>query len=245
MAGIEAIYRSTIRCINERRWEDLPRYMQPRFVQNGQDFTPASCAAEMKSAGGVKKLTVDAVTVDRESQRLSALVLVRYKLPAEANTSADRNAVSGVKLLPQALEDTYRAYIGCINTQTMEAKLHNFCHPQAVHNGRSLTGEDYRLLVQEAFAAIPDITFAIHTVIADEKTQRVAARLEFTGTPAGVLAGAKPSGNGHGVEFCEHVTYQFEEGKIASMEHRGLGILPCAITVRVAGKKTKINLRCL
>ncbi|KAI0138504.1 SnoaL-domain-containing protein [Hypoxylon sp. NC0597] len=268
MGDIEATYRSIINCINERRWEDLPRYIHSRFVKDGQDITPESYAAEIKSQGGKVELIVDALSVDRAShQRLGATVLVRYT-PDRDNkdaevvgrtisfmeqhfvwcaerklskilTLADRDelqrqlsnpeasyykadligndpppgASSGAKLSAGELEAKYRAYISCINAQTMETDLHRFCHPEVVHNTKTLTIDEYRLLIQEAFTAIPDITFDLHTVIADDEAQRVAARIEFTGTPVGILAGAKP--NGRGVNFCEHVTYRFEHGKIA------------------------------
>ncbi|KAI2616637.1 SnoaL-domain-containing protein [Hypomontagnella submonticulosa] len=268
MADIEATYRSLIKCINEERWEDLPRYMHSHFEKDGQDYTPESYAAQMGSDGKVE-LTVDAVTVDHESQqRLGATVLVKFK-PRVTNerdakqagksvsfmaqhfnwftggklsktlTLADRDelhrqlsdseakytpdlisnyqppprASSDAGLSARELEDRYREYIGCINAQTMETELHRFCHPQVVHNTKALTIEQYRLLIQEAFTAIPDITFELHTVVVDERAQRVAVRIEFTGTPVGVFAGVKP--NGRGVNFCEHVTYHFEEGKIA------------------------------
>ncbi|OTA60815.1 SnoaL-domain-containing protein [Hypoxylon sp. EC38] len=270
MGDIETTYRSIINCINEQRWEDLPRYMHSRFVKDGQDITPESYAAEIKSRSGKVELIVDALSVDRAShQRLGATVLVRYKPDGDNKdaegvdriisfteqhfvwcaegkiskvfTLADRDelqrqlsnpeaswsykadligpdplpgASSGAKLLSAGeLEDKYRAYISCINAQTMETDLHKFCHPEVVHNTKTLTINEYRLLIQEAFAAIPDITFDLHTVIADDEAQRVAARIEFTGTPVGILAGAKP--NGCRVNFCEHVTYRFEDGKIA------------------------------
>ncbi|KAI0841495.1 SnoaL-domain-containing protein [Hypoxylon sp. FL0890] len=267
MTDIEATYRSIIDCVNEKRWEDLPRDMHSHFVKNGQDSTPESYAAEIKSQGGKVEIIVDALTIDRESdQRLSAAVLVRFK-PAggsnegigavdrtisfmeqhfvwfaegkvskililadhddrqrqlskpEASYKADLISheppprTSGTKLSASELHEKYRAYISCINAQAMETDLHNFCSPEVVHNTKTLTINEYRLLIQEAFTAIPDITFDLPTVIADEEAQRVAARIEFTGTPVGIIAGAKP--NGRSVNFCEHVTYRFEEGKVA------------------------------
>ncbi|KAI2613326.1 polyketide cyclase SnoaL-like domain-containing protein [Hypoxylon sp. NC1633] len=95
----------------------------------------------------------------------------------------------------------------------MAAELPRFCHPLVIHNTKALSTERYRLLIQEALRANPDISIGIHTVVADERAQRVAARLQFAGTPVGELAGAKP--NGRGVAFCEHVTYLFQDGKIA------------------------------
>ncbi|KAI1144440.1 SnoaL-domain-containing protein [Hypoxylon sp. FL0543] len=267
MADIEESYRSLIHCINEQRWQHLPRYMHAHVVKNGQDITPESYAAEIKSLGGKVEVIADALTVDRESrQRLGATVLVKFtpagtKEGAEVIgrtisfmeqhfvwftegkvskilTLADRDEMqrqlsnpqasydadlishepppstsSGAKLSARELEERYRAYIGCINAQAMETDLHKFCHAQVIHNTRTLTVDEYRLLIQEAFTAIPDIAFDLHTVVADEQAQRVAARIEFAGTPVGIMAGAKP--NGGGVSFCEHVTYRFDGGRIA------------------------------
>ncbi|KAI6087482.1 SnoaL-domain-containing protein [Hypoxylon rubiginosum] len=283
MADIEAAYRSLILCINERRWEDLPSYMHYDFIKNGQDYTPESYAAEMRSASGVE-LAIDALTVDRESQRRLAAT-IRVKVNKSANSDenaaelpgrpvsfmehhfnwfteggklsktlilADRDEMhrqladpgatytpdlisqqppaptasslgsdgSGNKevlslLSSRELEDTYRAYIGCINAQTMGTELPRFCHAWVVHNTQTLALDRYRLLMEDAFAAIPDLVFGLHTVVTDEVAQRVAARIEFSGTPVGphTLAGVKP--NGRSVSFAEHVTYSFVDGKIA------------------------------
>ncbi|KAI4868994.1 SnoaL-domain-containing protein [Hypoxylon rubiginosum] len=296
MADIETVYRSFILCINERRWDDLPSYMHYDFIKNGQDYTPESYAAEMRSAAAASgaELTIDALTVDRESQRrLAATVLVRVRSanaegdesaelpgrpvsfmeqhvnwftegklsktwiltdrdkvcrqfsdleagtytpdligqeqqqqqqqppppppPPEASSSSEDRVL--LRLSSRELEDTYRAYIGCINAQSMETELHRFCHAQVVHNTRALTADGYRLLIREAFAAIPDIVFRLGAVVADDEAQRVAARIEFAGTPQGpsTLAGVKPNDNGGRVvvHFAEHVTYRFVDGKIA------------------------------
>ncbi|KAI0016312.1 SnoaL-domain-containing protein [Xylariomycetidae sp. FL0641] len=111
------------------------------------------------------------------------------------------------------LEQTYRAYIACINARTMETELARFCHQRVVHNTKTLSLDQYRQLMKDAFAAIDGIEFALHTVIADEATQRVAARIEFHGTPVAKFAGVEA--NGRSVSFAEHVTYQFEAGRIA------------------------------
>ncbi|KAI1360512.1 hypothetical protein F5Y08DRAFT_46158 [Xylaria arbuscula] len=116
------------------------------------------------------------------------------------------------KLSRTELEDTYRAYIGCINTQAMTTELPRFCHAHVVHNARRLSLEDYGGLIQEAFTAVPDIVFGIDTVVPDERAQRIAVRLEFTGTPTGTMAGAEPTGKS--VRFYEYVTYAFRDGKI-------------------------------
>ncbi|KAI1443388.1 SnoaL-domain-containing protein [Annulohypoxylon stygium] len=270
MADIEQIYRCIVKSVNERKWEDLPRYMTSHLIRNGQDYTPESYAAEIKLFGGggaSVELTVDALIVDQASQRLAATVLVKAELGSASSdggaqqissteqqflwfedgkvstlfTLADgeelrrqksdpeyqyapdlislhsppapSHQVAGAKLSAGELEASYREYIGCINTQTMETGLHKYCHYQVIHNTKTLTRDQYRLLIQEARTAVPDIVFNVRIVIADEASQLVAARLEFSGTPVGVMAGAKP--NGRGVSFCEHVTYLFQDGKIS------------------------------
>ncbi|KAI1213292.1 SnoaL-domain-containing protein [Annulohypoxylon truncatum] len=267
MADIEQIYRCIIKSVNQKKWEDLPRYMTSHLVRNGQDYTPESYAAEIKSFGGngaSVTLTVDVLIVDQASQRLASTLLVKAE-EANANDNNSAQPISFteqqfvwfkdgkvstmftladgeemlrqlsepeyqytpdlislqplppsqpvVKLSAGELEETYRAYIRCISGQTMETDLHKFCHPQTIHNTKTLTLDQYKLLIQNARTAIPDIVFGLHTVIADEKSQLVAVRLELTGTPVGIMAGAKP--NGRHVNFCEHVTYLFQEGKIA------------------------------
>ncbi|KAI1350516.1 SnoaL-like polyketide cyclase-domain-containing protein [Xylaria sp. FL0043] len=119
---------------------------------------------------------------------------------------------TGTTLSKQELEDTYRTYISFINAQTMVTDLPRFCHPHVTHNAKRLSLDEYRALIQEAFTAVPDIVFGVDAVVADEKAQRIAVRLEFTGTPMGRLSGAEPTGRS--VRFYEYVTYAFRDGKI-------------------------------
>ncbi|KAI5917388.1 SnoaL-domain-containing protein [Camillea tinctor] len=147
-------------------------------------------------------------------------IIRRLSDPQSSSTTPDLlirgewGRVSGKTLSTLELKQTYRAYIDCINAQTLDAdSLAKFCHLRVVHNAKTLSVLEYGLLIQEAFTAIPDIVFELHSVVADERRQRVAARIEFRGTPVGPMAGAKA--NGRSVEFCEHVTYQLMDGKIA------------------------------
>lgn len=98
------------------------------------------------------------------------------------------------RLSKQELEATYRAYIRSINAQTTATDLPAFCHAHVVHNARRLALRDYRRLMEAAFEAVPDIVFGIGALVIDEAAQRVAVRIEFTGTPTGELAGAEPTG---------------------------------------------------
>ncbi|KAK5628001.1 hypothetical protein RRF57_003716 [Xylaria bambusicola] len=184
------------------------------------------------AALGRLQLDVDAITADEQTQRLGALLIAnvyphdktKTKLPTELKQSfrdgpdyvstPDLIATytpetnGGKKLSKTELEHTYRAYIGCINAQTMATELSRFCHAHVMHNAQWLIERSF----QEAFTAIPDIAFGIDTVVPDESAQRVAVRLEFTGTPTGTMKGAEPTGKS--VRFYEYVTYAFQNGKI-------------------------------
>ncbi|RYO97819.1 hypothetical protein DL765_011056 [Monosporascus sp. GIB2] len=262
MASIRPVYESLVRCLNEGRWEDLPRYMHQSCEVNGRAHNPESYAAEARTSG-VSEIILDAVTVDDKTQRLASTVLVKWKPSKVADcfdatgktvqfmeqrlnwfvdgklsktiALADRDAIRhqlsgstgdcapdfiskqsggfGDTRPSRDLESTYREYIDCINKRTMESKLPIFCHPQVVHNNKALALDNYRQLMQDAITAIPDINFGVHTLIADEEAQRVAVRLEFTGTPVKAIRDVQPTGRP--VHFAEHVTYQFRGGKIA------------------------------
>ncbi|KAL1995580.1 hypothetical protein VTN49DRAFT_1767 [Thermomyces lanuginosus] len=110
----------------------------------------------------------------------------------------------------------YTDYIGCINRGRIAEELHRYCHPAGVvWNGTHYTVQEYGEMIQSSKDAISGLFFDIHTLVADESQQRLAARLEFTGTPVKSFAGADP--NGRPVAFAEHVFYWLEEGKISDV----------------------------
>ncbi|RYC59533.1 hypothetical protein CHU98_g6667 [Xylaria longipes] len=112
----------------------------------------------------------------------------------------------------QALESAYINYVGCINGRTMQSRLPTYCQLHVIHNSSRHSRDEYRLLIQEFIVAIPDINIGLETIVVDHATQRVAVRLELTGTPTGKLSGVEPTGRS--VRFYEHATYFFLEGKI-------------------------------
>lgn len=116
-----------------------------------------------------------------------------------------------------SLGDTYHAYIATINAggPAMTSRLAGFCHSVVTHNGRPLSLPRYQRLMEDAQGAIPDITFHVADLIADEERQMVAARLRFTGTPVKTWQGVEPKGDP--VDFSEQVFYWFQEGKIRSV----------------------------
>ena len=280
MASIREVFESVIRCLNERRWEDLPKYVQSSFTVNGGEHTPDSYVAELKTSGDTE-IALEIVTVDERSRRLGATILVKWKpcqpvmgleptgktiqfmdqllvwfadddaMVSHIVTLSDRESIHHQLSEPDAatttatttttshalddsikkqgggsgvgtsgstepngrdLEKTYRDYLDCINKRTMQTDLPKFCHPRVFHNGQELSLDKYRHLMQDAIEAIPDINFGLHTLITDKDAQRVAVRLEFTGTPVKAIQDVEP--NGRPVHFTEHVTYQFRDGKI-------------------------------
>ncbi|OLN97169.1 hypothetical protein CCHL11_02084 [Colletotrichum chlorophyti] len=114
------------------------------------------------------------------------------------------------------LKDFYRAYINSINSQTMEKDFPRFCQPELEHNDRRLSIVEYIPLISDSQNAIEGLHFHIQDLLADEGNQRIAARLEFTGTPVREWGGATP--NGKPVNFHEHVVYDLESGKISHVK---------------------------
>lgn len=107
------------------------------------------------------------------------------------------------------LADIYRAYIGCLNAQDW-AKLGQFVHDGASHNGRPFGLEGYRAMLERDFADIPDLRFDIELLVADPPV--IASRLRFDCTPKGKFLGLDV--NGRRVAFSENVFYRFRDGKI-------------------------------
>ncbi|KOY00614.1 ester cyclase [Pseudomonas nunensis] len=109
----------------------------------------------------------------------------------------------------QALSDTYRAYIDCLNRQdwpTLGQLLDDNVH----YNGERVGLAGYRAMLERDFRAIPDLRFVIERLIADPP--HIAARLCFDCTPVGELFGLPV--NGRRVAFTENVFYEFKDGKI-------------------------------
>lgn len=128
-------------------------------------------------------------------------------------TTGFKNGAMGTSQPIDNLEDVYRTYLACINERTIEANWERFVGPQVIYNGKTLTLDVYRQMMQDVITAIPDLFIDLHTIIADEKAQRVAVRLEATGTPTQSLASVATTGSQG--RFAEHLTYQFRDGKIA------------------------------
>lgn len=107
------------------------------------------------------------------------------------------------------LSDIYRGYIDCLNRQDW-ARLEQFVHARAVHNGRKLGLSGYRKMLEKDFDEIPDLHFKIDLMISDPPY--VASRLAFHCSPKARFLGLDV--NGRRVSFTENVFYEFQREKI-------------------------------
>ena len=110
------------------------------------------------------------------------------------------------------LSDIYRGYIDCLNRQDW-ARLEQFVHAQAVHNGRELGLSGYREMLEKDFDQIPDLHFKIELMISDPPY--VASRLGFHCSPKSRFLGLDV--NGRRVSFTENVFYEFKDDRIENV----------------------------
>jgi predicted ester cyclase len=110
------------------------------------------------------------------------------------------------------LENIYRAYLDALNERRLDDLVH-FVHDELTYNGDTLTRQQYRDLIAADIAAIPDLTFDAHIIVAGD--DRVACRIVFDCTPQHEFLGFSP--NGQRLSFAEHVFYHFRGSRIASV----------------------------
>lgn len=113
-------------------------------------------------------------------------------------------------MMASKLEALYREYIESLNARRL-GDLDRFVQDTLFYNDRRMTREDYRSLIGDAMAAIPDLHFEIELLLTDG--EMVASRLKFDCTPASTFLGLEP--NGKPVSFSENVFYRFVDGRIS------------------------------
>ncbi|WP_377811747.1 ester cyclase (plasmid) [Azospirillum sp. A29] len=106
----------------------------------------------------------------------------------------------------------YRAYISCLNDQDWQS-LGSFVHEDVRYNGERLGLSGYRGMLEADFRAISDLRFTIDLLVAEPP--RVASRLTFDCTPAGLLFGIPV--NGRRVRFAENVFYEYRDDRIGTV----------------------------
>ena len=110
------------------------------------------------------------------------------------------------------LASHYRAYIACLNKQDWAA-LGEFVHDNVRYNGRPVGLKNYRAMLEDNFARIPDLHFNIELLLA--VPPRIASRLQFDCRPRGEFMGL--SVNGKRVRFAENVFYELSDSKIVEV----------------------------
>jgi predicted ester cyclase len=110
------------------------------------------------------------------------------------------------------LESRYRAYLDVLNERRLD-DLEHFVQDELTYNGEALTGKQYQDLIAADIAAIPDLVYDAHLVVASG--EQVACRLVFDCTPRHEFLGFTP--DGRRLVFAEHVFYRFRGGRIAAV----------------------------
>ncbi len=110
------------------------------------------------------------------------------------------------------LETRYRAYLDVLNERRLDDLVH-FVQDELSYNGTPMTRRQYQDLIAADIAAIPDLIFDAHIIVASG--DQVACRLVFDCTPQREFLGFSP--NGERVCFAEHVFYHFRDGHIAAV----------------------------
>ena len=106
----------------------------------------------------------------------------------------------------------YRDYLRCLNERRWP-RLGEFVADQLSYNGKHMTLQDYRALLEADAYAIPDLQYRPELLLADG--QVVACRLFFQCNPRHAFLGFEPAGRQ--VSFPEHVFYRFENQRIVQV----------------------------
>lgn len=109
------------------------------------------------------------------------------------------------------IEQRYRDYLTVLDERRLD-DLAEFVHDDLTYNDAPMTRQQYRDLIAGDVAAIPDLFYAIETLVVSG--DQVACRIRFDCTPEReFLGGIVP--DGRRISFTEHVFYHFREGRIA------------------------------
>lgn len=110
------------------------------------------------------------------------------------------------------LASRYREYLAALNERRLDDLVHHV-HDELTYNDEAMTRQEYRDMLAGDIAAIPDLVFDAHLVVAAD--DHVACRLVFDCTPVQEFLGFTP--DGRRVRFAEHVFYRYSEGRIAAV----------------------------
>jgi predicted ester cyclase len=115
-------------------------------------------------------------------------------------------------MTPTELSAIYDRYLQCLNERRW-SELGNFVSKLLSYNGKQMSLDGYRAMLEADARAIPDLQFTPELLVADADI--VACRLLFRCTPRHNFLGFEPTGAP--IAFSEHVFYKFDESMIVAV----------------------------
>jgi len=110
------------------------------------------------------------------------------------------------------LEKFYRGYIGAINARHFEV-VAELIHDEVTVNGVPLKRADVLAALKGIADAVPDFVWSIEDLFVVD--DRIAARLQDTGTPKQKFLGHEPTGAS--IDFMEFGSYKVRDGRFSEM----------------------------
>lgn len=110
------------------------------------------------------------------------------------------------------LVSIYRRYLSECNAHRFDG-LSAFVHPSLQVNGREISLADYAGRLAALVETLPDFRWELVDVVASD--EKLAVRIQSTGTPLAEWMGVPP--NGKSVSVTELVFYTFRGDKIAEI----------------------------
>jgi predicted ester cyclase len=110
------------------------------------------------------------------------------------------------------LEKFYRGYIGAINARNFEA-VAELVHDDVTINGVPHKRADVLASLKGITDAVPDFVWTVEDLFVVD--DRIAARLQDTGTPKQKFLGQDPTGTS--IKFIEFGSYKVRDGRFAEM----------------------------
>lgn len=110
------------------------------------------------------------------------------------------------------LEGFYRRYVAAANARRFDA-IRDMIQDDVTINGVARKGVDVVASLREFATTVPDFVWTIQDLLV--AGDRIAARLQDTGTPAAAFLGHKATGAS--ISIMEFASYRVHDGRFAEM----------------------------
>ncbi|KFA77959.1 hypothetical protein S40288_10191 [Stachybotrys chartarum IBT 40288] len=127
----------------------------------------------------------------------------------------DFSCNQGSLLTKREMEHVYACYLACVTNRRIETDLAQYCNNQVTLAGNTLDLPDFITQIMQSVSLFPDLSWALEDIVVDEKTQRMAIRVQLSGTPAKEQPALGLFPSKVKVSFTEHVVCQLVDEKIA------------------------------